>query len=147
MTPIEKLSSGLWRQHFCDGQIVAFKIWDAHRATIDVWIEACLQAMYACARDGHRMRILQDLSARQFAQTPYSKTRGTELTEAFPELLGRTALLIRKGPDAQRIRLFILRDADPNTRQRQAFVEPEEALQWLIDDLETPCKASPLLWE
>lgn len=145
---VVQLTPSVWRQYFCDGKIVAFKVLDARRSTIDVWVTACAAEMFDCVRENRRLRILQDLSSPDFAQTPYSSQRGGELTSGFEELHGRIAMLVQRSPEALRVRGFLRRVADQSTRQRDVFTDPAQALRWLMEDLPPAQRPGPvpLLW-
>lgn len=140
---ITKMSPTVWRQYYYDRRIVVFRVLDARRTTIDVWIQACAAEMFDCVRENRRLRILQDLRSPDFAQTPYSKEKGAELTSAFAELSGRVAMLLNTAPDTARIRYFATRIADRKTRQRAVFLEPNAALEWLIEDLDATEMTAP----
>lgn len=129
---VDQLTPTVWRQYFCHGYVVAFRVFDARRTTIDVWIEACAAEMYHCTRDERPLRIVQDLRSPDFAQTPYSKERGAELTSGFAELPGRVAMVVPASPELHRIRHFTRRIADQQTRERDVFTDPLDALQWVV---------------
>ena len=146
MSTIEKLTDELWRQRFFDDQIIAYKVWTAHRVNIDAWIEACAADMFNAVRDNKNILVLQDLTSPRFGQTPYYRERGGELTDAFPELQGRVALLMAPGPEATRIRLFLRSGVNRKTRQRDAFVTWKEAMRWLMDAIDTDADVPPHIW-
>lgn len=140
MSPtITQLSPHITREDLCNGQIVVFTLTDMTRATVDLWIDACREVMDACFAEGRPMLILQDLSRQGVVNTPYSTERGKELGDLYPDLRGRTAFLLPPNQEGLRIKLFMRRTMNQQTRQRTAFDTREEALEWLAKWVTVPC--------
>lgn len=133
MSPtLTQLAPHITREDLCNGQIVIFTLTDMTRATVDVWIDACREVMTLCHDEGRPMLILQDLSRQGVVNTPYSTERGKELSDLYPDLRGRTAFLLPPNQEGLRIKLFMRRTMNQQTRQRSAFDTREDALEWLM---------------
>lgn len=130
------ITDGLHVNHLNDDQILVCTLEKLSRTAVDAWIEVCLTEMEKCSQDGRPILALQDLSDSRAIQTPYSKERGEEVTEAYPELVGRTAYVMPDTPDNQRLNLFIQRQPH-KYRERRIFFAFDEALTWLQESLET----------
>ncbi len=125
---------GLYVNHLNDNQVLVCTIEKLPRNVVDAWIDVCLEEMKKCNEEGRPVLVLQDLSDSRAIQTPYSKTRGEEATEAYPELEGRTAYVMPDTPDNQRLKLFIQRQPH-RYRERRIFFTFDEALAWLQEAL------------
>ncbi len=126
----EQLGSGISRETLFDGHLTIFNLVDITRVTVDLWIEACHELMKMAIATNQPLFIIQDLSHPNVTQTPYSRTRGQELTEAYPDLRGFIAFVLPDAPDSQRIRLFVRRQNN-RYRQREVFFAREDALAWI----------------
>jgi hypothetical protein len=125
---------GLYVNFIADGKIMICTIESLSRVVVDAWIEHCDQEMQRCVAENRPILVLQDLSQSSEAQTPYSKERGQVLTNAYPELDGRTAFVLPDTPDNQRIRLFVRRQPH-HYGERRIFFTRQEALDWLKQGL------------
>ena len=130
----EKLLPGLSRIVLDDGRIKIFIVEKMTRSVVDAWIDACDTEMKTCLASGQPLRIVQDLSGPEVTQTPYSRARGQELTDAYPELGGRIAFVLPDTLANQRIRLFVLRQPH-QYRQRRVFFDRDEAIAWVREDI------------
>lgn len=133
-TERNELVSGLYVERVDDGQIVIFTILKMVRTVVDAWIDACNEEMRICLEQGRNLSILQDLSDRHVTQTPYSRERGQDIVDAYPDLTGRIAFVLPDTPDNQRIRLFVQRQ-EHQYRERKVFFSRDEGLAWLREAL------------
>lgn len=136
---MEQLAEGLLRAYDCDGQIVIFRLTNMTRKTLDVWYEACQSYMRQCLDEQRPSLILQDYSSPNMALTPYFGHHGQLLTNSYPELSGRTAILLPSSLEAHRLRLYLMKSVNKNTRQRNIFATQGEALRWLKQVTAHPC--------
>lgn len=125
---------GLYVNHVDDGQILVCTIENLPRSVIDAWIEICDQDMQKCLAEKRPVLILQNLSNSRATQTPYSKERGEELTESYPELTGRIAFVMPDTSDNQRLKLFVQRQPH-QYRERRIFFNHDDAIAWLREIL------------
>jgi len=117
-----------------NGQIIIFTLTDMHNATVDAWVEHCLNMMKQCVEDKRPLLVLQDLSCPGVGQTTYSLIRGQDVTHAYPELKGRVAFVLSETFVAQRTRRFV--EAQPTeARERQIFSNRAAALAWLMEGI------------
>lgn len=129
------LGTGITRELACDGRVTIFILSDMTRVTVDIWVDACDTLMRAAVEASAPVYIVQDLSHPNVTQTPYSQERGQALTEAYPELKGRIAVVLPNNHASHRIRLFIKRQNN-HYRQREVFFTREAALEWMNEEIE-----------
>jgi len=130
----ESLTPTLTQENLYAGRIVVFTLSSMTRETIDAWVDGCLAYMKSCWGAGEPLLLLQDLSHQHIAQTPYAKQRGTELSQAYPELGGRVGFVLPRSANAQNIRLFA-RSLSNQRREHSIFMNREQALAWLAESL------------
>lgn len=130
ITEDETLTAGLMREVLDDGKIIIFTLTDMTRDTVDAWVDGCIDAMRKCSEEKRPLLIVQDLSDPNISQTPYSKQRGAETTDAYPDVFGRIAFILPETVLADPIRKF-MRSQPNQSRNRDAFHTREEALAWL----------------
>lgn len=139
---VEQLAEGLTREYVCNGQIVILYLENVSRKTIDVWFEVCLAEMKACNDSKRPVLMLNDNTAPKLALTPYIQEKSRILTDSYPDLTGRVAIILPNSLEAHRIRLFVARSLNKYTRERQAFFSREAGLKWLTELAGEPCEQS-----
>jgi hypothetical protein len=133
MTPsgVEHIGAGVTRERLDEGRIVVFTLSDMSTESVDIWVDACLDAMRDCVEAQRPLLVVQDLSTPGVMQTDYSRSRGNTVTTAYPELEGRIAFVLPEAiVTAYRIGRYV-RGQGNQYRRRQLFITREEALAWL----------------
>ncbi|MCC6975946.1 MAG: hypothetical protein IT322_18225 [Anaerolineae bacterium] len=128
---VKEQQSGLTIERLFEGQLVIFTLSDMKRETVDAWIDACLGEMRICLETGRLLRVIQDLSHPAANHTPYSQKRGSEVTEAYPELKGYVAFILESSVEATRTQMFI-RSQPHRYRVRDVFFDRDEAIIWIV---------------
>lgn len=132
----ERLIEGLTRKSLCDGGVIVFTLSSVKREVVDTWVDACLEVMQAYHDRGENLNVLQDFSHPDFALTTYSLRRGEEVAEAYPELRGKTAIVLPQTVMQAQVEIFIRKKrVSAGYRERQGFISYDEALAWLKADL------------
>ena len=134
-SPVEEICPGLTRQWIRDRRIVVFKLTNSSRELTDAWFAAVVETYKQCP-PGQSYLCLQDLSQGNLTITPYGRQRTSELSSLYPELRGRTAVLVSKSLMGQMMKGLLRLIGNRETgRNRRIFFHKDEALRWLEDGL------------
>ncbi len=128
---IERLTPGLTREWLYDGTIVVYTLVDAHRETIDAWIDA-FKADIGRWPAERPFLLMHDFSVKGVISTPYARSRAQELVDARPDVKGLAAIVFpRNSLMITMIQLFLSRQRHAARIQR-AFPSREQGLAWLL---------------
>jgi hypothetical protein len=127
---IQQLSAGVTRQWLYNKRIVAYRVQDIHRKTVDAWAEAVTEDVNNWSPDRPLLNLHDFTAIETMSFSPYVASRARALTALAPNLTGRTALLMQKSLVSTIVYMF-LKSQHNRVRPRQIFTDAREALAWL----------------
>jgi hypothetical protein len=129
----EQLAPNVYRTWQADNQIIAYKVFDAKRESVDAWANG-IRETYENWNNSKPYLAVYDFSVI-FALSPYSRQRVKELVELAKklEIKGAYAIVLGNNLVSFALQLFVRRELDQQNRnfERQFFDSREPAIEWL----------------
>lgn len=129
-TRTQEFDVGVIVEWYDDNDIVLFAGSSQSRPAMDIWAE---QVLADTRRKEGRIKHVIDLTANQTVITPYLRSKVKEVNNAYPNVTGFVAVIVRENLLTQAIRLFINREMMrglPSMNARM-FFNRDDALAWL----------------
>lgn len=133
---VQKLSEHVATKYVYDGKIIIYEVTDVRRESVDVWAKVAHDTLVNWSPDYPYLNLQDFSGVDNFAMTPYVRLRAEELMEPRPELLGRTAIVLKKSLGSRIVSMFIRAKKVKKARQRRLFFTQEDALAWLEEWLD-----------
>jgi hypothetical protein len=126
----EQITPLLTREWLQDRHIVVIAPKSADRATIDVWAKT-VESTILNWPDDRPLRIVNDVSARGLALTPYAQTKVKPLFYLNPHLGGRNAIILANNVTGQFVRIYVRTLSRRTPREVAVFFTREQGLAWV----------------
>ncbi len=119
-----------FRVEWYEGDIVLFEGSSQSRPAMDIWAEQVLKDTRL--KEG-RIKHIMDLSESETVITPYLRSKVKEVNDAYPDVTGFVAVIVRESLLTKAIRLFINREMMRGQPSMEAhiFFNRDDALAWL----------------
>lgn len=134
--PVEVIDDVLTRQWLYDGKLVVFTYTTSYfsRRIVDTIADTVIDTMGSWSPD-YPYLSLNIFTKGSLMTTPYSRLRIEEITQAFPNLRGRTATVTRPSPNAQVTQewLDMLSHSQQRNLPHRIFFDRQEAVDWLTE--------------
>ena len=134
----EEIAHGVVLERLYDEQLVIFTVTSVALEAIDAWAESAIALLETWPTDQPHL-VMHDVSDRELALTPHIRKRAQDVANAFPDIEGRSAVIMPKGPGGFVLRPFInLLRRGREGREQRVFLDREKGLAWLEELLDKP---------
>lgn len=130
---VTTIGEGLTKEFLFDKRIVIYHLDTVSREILDAGADDVLDTMKNW-REGHPYLVIYDITSAKIALTPHLRHRLQELSKAYPDLKGRSAVVLPRSVVTQVFRLFV-RSQNRIGRSKQVFFNRESAIDWLKEKL------------
>jgi len=117
------IGKGLTKAFLFDKRIVIFHLDTVARDIIDAGAKDVLETK-------HQYLVIYDITSAKIALTPHLRQRLQELAKAYPDLKGRSAVVLPRSVITQVFKLFVIAQNRVG-RRKQVFFDRESAIAWL----------------
>ena len=132
-TSIITIGEGLTKEFLFGERIVIYHLDTVAREILDAGADDVLDTMKNW-QTNQPFLVLYDITSTKIALTPHLRHRLQELSNAFPDLKGRAAVVLPQSIITQVFRLFV-RSQNRIGRSKQVFFSRESAIDWLKEKL------------
>jgi hypothetical protein len=123
------IGKGLTKAFLFDKRIVIFHLDTVARDIIDAGAKDVLETMKNWPTK-HQYLVIYDITSAKIALTPHLRQRLQELAKAYPDLKGRSAVVLPRSVITQVFKLFVIAQNRVG-RRKQVFFDRESAIAWL----------------
>lgn len=126
------LVEGLTIEGLHEDKLLVYTFSRVQREAIDAWYDSVAGLLRDWPRSTPFLMMV-DVSATMLIPTPYGRKRTTELSQLYPDVWGRTALIVEKSLQGRVFRFLLdqLQRVSKAKRERRAFTARAEAIAWL----------------
>jgi hypothetical protein len=132
MTEVQ-IAPGITFEELHGGKILYIKVRTVERTAIDKWYAAVEERLKTWAIDQPYL-VVYDLADKNVGFTPYMRHKAASVTDLRPEVRGRGAMILTRGPVGYLLMLFA-RVRTGTSRQIQVFFDRSAAVKWLEEAL------------
>jgi hypothetical protein len=138
MTEVQ-LASGITFDELHQGKIICVTIRTVERTAVDKWYATVEEKIKGWSVDQPYL-AMYDLAHKDVGFTPYMRHKAASINDLRPEVRGRIALVLTRGPVGYLLMIFA-RVRARASRQLQVFFDRKAATAWLEEALQVQHKA------